>query len=220
MPQDLNRIFKTLQKNIKAEFYPYTSIKHTIRKKNGIILIRVSDTFVDAPEKVLLCLGRILLAKLHKTPVMQKDRRIYNQYVTSEPLQKKASRMINRKRHTKIIKGRYKDLEKSFERVNNQYFNGSMEKPVLTWSVKRSKRTFGRYDVERDIVYISQVLDSPEIPEEFLDFIMYHELLHKKYGITIRKGKRRMHTPEFKREEKKFRNYEKMKLLMEKIART
>jgi hypothetical protein len=63
------------------------------------------------------------------------------------------------------------------------------------------------------------MLDSPEIPEELLDFIMYHELLHKIHGIKTEKNRRRIHTREFKKDEKKFRNYEKMKDLMVNLAK-
>lgn len=221
MPPDLNKIFRVLGHNIRAEFYPYAAVKHTVRKRDGVIYMRISDTFVDAPEEVLLSLGKILLAKLNKRRINQKDRFIYNRYISSEFLQEKASKIISkRKRKVKIIKGYYRDLNQSFERVNKEYFNGRMEKPVLTWSSRRAKCTLGRYDPERDIVSISRVLDSRKVPEELLDFIMYHELLHKKHGVKLKGNRRRVHTAEFKKDEKKFRNYEKMKELMEKVART
>ncbi len=221
MPRDLNSIFRKLQKNIEAEFYPYANIKHSIRKRNGRIYIRVSDVFTDAPEEVLLSLGKMLLAKLNKERISQRDRFIYNQYINNESLQEKASKMLSkRKRKVKILKGYYRSLDESFERVNREYFNGSMQKPVLTWSSRRAKRTLGRYDPERDIVSISRVLDSRKIPEALLDFIVYHELLHKKHGVKLKGNRRRVHTPEFRKDEKKFRDYQKMKELMEKVAKT
>lgn len=220
MPKDLNPIFKKLQKNIEAEFYPYAGIKHSIRKRNNRIYIRVSDVFFDAPDEVLLSLGKILLAKLNKKRINQKDRLMYNQYISNKSLQEKASKIVSkRKRKVKIIKGFYRDLDKSFERVNKEYFKGCMEKPVLTWSSRRAKRTLGRYDPERDVVSITRMLDSPTVPEELLDFIMYHELLHKKHGVKVKGSRRRIHTPEFRKDEKRFRNYQKMKKLMENVAR-
>jgi predicted metal-dependent hydrolase len=219
MSQALTKILKALQNNIKAEFYPYAGIKHSIRKKNGLVYMRISDTFSDAPREVLLSTGRILLAKLNKKKVNKKDRKIYSQYVESEQLQEKVSRIIlKRRRKIKIIKGIYRNLDESFKRVNKTYFRDSMKKPQLTWSLKRAKRTLGRYDAERDIVSISRILDSPQIPEELLDFIMYHELLHKKHGITKEGNRRRIHTPQFKADEKKFHNYQKIKTLMKTLA--
>ena len=183
--------------------------------------MRISDVFVDAPTEVLLSLGRILLAKLDKTRVRQKDRSLYRKYVARNEVQRKAFKIrSNRRRKTKIIKGAFKDLKESFERVNEAYFDDTLKRPVLTWSGRKAKRTLGRYDPEKDVVTISTLLDSPEIPDELLDFIMYHELLHKKHGITEKGGRRRIHTPQFKRDEKKFRTFREMKALMEKLARS
>lgn len=221
MPPDLNRIFRKLGPKVQAEFYPYAVVKHSIRRRGGVIYIRVSDTFVHAPEEVLLSLGRILLAKLKRKRVDHTDRRVYTNYVQSEELQHIAEKvLVNRRRKVRIVRG-MRDLGKSFERVNARYFGGKMGKPLLTWSTKRARRTLGKYDVERDIVSISPILDSQKIPEEFLDFIMYHELLHKKHGIKQgdNGGRRRIHTAAFKRDERKFEDYEKMKNLMEKVAR-
>jgi len=39
---------------------------------------------------------------------------------------------------------------------------------------------------------------------ELLDFVMYHEMLHKKHKFSISGVKSRYHTKEFKEDEKKF----------------
>lgn len=219
MSQDLNHIFKGLGRNVQGEFYPYANVKHSIRKRDGLIYIRVSDTFRDAPEEVLVSLGRMLMAKLNRKKVDERDRGLYLRYVSSGELQEKASKILaERKRRVRIVRGHYRDLNKSFERVNEEYFRSCVKKPVLTWSMRRAKRTLGKYDVERDIVFISRVLDSLKVPEALLDFIMYHELLHKKHGIG-QGERRRIHTAAFRRDEKKFRDYEKMKELMERVAK-
>lgn len=222
MTRDLEKILNSLQarESIRIEFYPYAGIKHSIRKREGKILIRISDAFSDAPQDVLLALGRILLAKLNKNPVSKKDRAVYSRYVASEELQDKAAALLSgRRRVLHIVKGNHRSLEESYQRVNTTYFGGLMEKPTLTWGRKKARRTLGRYDPQRDVVYVSPVLDSREVPEEFLDFIMYHELLHKKHGIQERGGRLWAHTPQFRRDEKRFHNYEQMKKIMGDIAK-
>lgn len=222
MTRDLEKIFRPLQakENIKVEFYPYAGIKHSIRKRKGKILIRISDTFYDAPQDVLLALGRILLAKLKRNPVSKKDRAVYSRYVAGEELQEKAATLLSgRRRSVPIVEGNHRSLTDSFQRVNATYFGGSMKKPTVTWGRAQARRTLGRYDPQRDVVSISPVLDSREVPEEFLDFIMYHELLHKKHGLQERGGRLWAHTLEFKRDEKKFHDYDNMKKIMGGIAR-
>ncbi|MBU7042490.1 MAG: M48 family peptidase [Theionarchaea archaeon] len=215
----LQTLYASLGEDIDAEFYPYTSLKHTIRKRHGKIFVRISDLLVDAPPDVLLAIGRILLAKLNKKRVSKKDRQVYEKYCNSDELQHKVSQILPRRRRpVPIISGKHHNLHDSFRRVNTTYFNSIMEKPLLTWSSRKAKRTLGKYDPQRDAVIISRMLDSPVIPEAFLDFIMYHELLHKKHGIVCNGARHKIHTRAFKKDEQKFAEYEKMKAFLHTIS--
>ena len=89
--------------------------------------------------------------------------------------------------------GMYRDLAASFERVNREYFGSALARPRLTWSRTFTGRKFGHYDPIRDTVMISATLDREDLPEYALDFVVYHELLHKQLGINWRQG--RMHAP-------------------------
>ncbi len=54
---------------------------------------------------------------------------------------------------------------------------------------------------------ISRTLDYADVPAFVIDFVMYHELLHKKLGVAWRNGRRAVHTPAFRREENRFEQY-------------
>jgi hypothetical protein len=103
--------------------------------------------------------------------------------------------------------GVYHDLGASFDRVNGGYFGGDSARPRLTWSRTFTGRKFGHYDPIRDTVMISSTLDCADIPEYVLDFVVFHELLHKKLGVDWRNGRQAVHTPEFKVEERRFEQY-------------
>ncbi|MCK4275716.1 MAG: hypothetical protein KAX78_04330, partial [Phycisphaerae bacterium] len=79
--------------------------------------------------------------------------------------------------------GLYHDLAASFGRVNAAYFSGSLSSPRLTWSRTFTSRKFGHYDRMRDTVMVSSTLDQENVPQCTVDFIVYHELLHKKLGV-------------------------------------
>jgi hypothetical protein len=51
-----------------------------------------------------------------------------------------------------------------------------------------------------------------------VDFIVYHELLHKKLGIRWQNDRKGVHTPEFLREEKKFSHYAQASEVLKKLA--
>jgi hypothetical protein len=101
-------------------------------------------------------------------------------------------------------RGRAHDLAESFDRVNARYFAGAMARPRLTWSRSMTRRKFGHYDHVRDWVMVSSTLDQPTVPAFVVDYLMYHELLHKKHGIRWVNGRGYAHTRAFYTDEAKF----------------
>lgn len=103
--------------------------------------------------------------------------------------------------------GQVHDLAASFDRVNRRYFNGKMERPRMHWNRALTVGKMGHYHHARDTVMLSLTLDQPEVPPFVVDYVMYHELLHKKHGVRRINGRRYAHTPEFRAEERRFEQY-------------
>ena len=116
--------------------------------------------------------------------------------------------------------GIYHDLAACFDRVNAAYFGGGLPSPRLTWSRTFTTRKFGHYDLTRDTVMVSSTLDRENVPQYAVDFIVYHELLHKKLGVRWNNGRMAAHTPQFLRAEKQFRQYDRAKAVLQKLAGT
>jgi hypothetical protein len=104
-------------------------------------------------------------------------------------------------------RGDHYDLDELFESVNREYFGGEMEKPRLVWNRAPTERKFGHYERARDRIVISRTLDAPNVPRFAVEFVLYHELLHKYHGVRWVNGKRMIHTSEFRRDEKRFDRY-------------
>lgn len=100
------------------------------------------------------------------------------------------------------------NLDQSFDRVNALYFRGSMPKPNVVWNRTLTGRKFGHYQPGTDTVMLSVSLDDPSVPACVVDFVMYHELLHKKHGITVVNGRRLLHSPGFRADERRFDDYD------------
>ena len=94
-------------------------------------------------------------------------------------------------------------LEKSFDRVNERYFYNLLEKTNLKWGYP-SLSKLGSYEYGTDTIMISKVLENTD--KEILDYIMYHEMLHKKHKFTRKNNRNYHHTPEFRKKEKEFEN--------------
>lgn len=112
-----------------------------------------------------------------------------------------------------ISKGKVYDLKEVFSRINKIYFNNSMDLHI-SWFRKPNYRTFtsmtlGTYDRHQKLVRVNQLLDDDFFPSFFIDYIMYHEMLHEVCLPHIDKaGRRWVHTPLFRKREKEFLHYE------------
>jgi hypothetical protein len=86
----------------------------------------------------------------------------------------------------------------------------------ITWSGSREiygrRRTsirFGSFNSKTRLIRIHPLLDSPDVPDFFVEFIVYHELLHAVFPPACQPGRRRsIHTGQFKHRERLFARYD------------
>jgi hypothetical protein len=104
--------------------------------------------------------------------------------------------------------GRHVRLEELFDHVNCVHFDGSMSRPRLEWTRSRSSRKLGHYADGTDTVAFNRMLDHPKVPRVLLEFVMYHELLHRKLGTRVVNGRHMAHTRTFRQLERRFPGYE------------
>lgn len=105
-------------------------------------------------------------------------------------------------------------LEESFNNINEKYFIGLIERPNLIWH--NSIRRLGSYEYGTDTISISRILEGDE---EVLDYVMYHEILHKKHKFHSKNGRTHHHTKEFKEMEEKFENSGEMEEKIKNLVR-
>jgi hypothetical protein len=109
--------------------------------------------------------------------------------------------------------GRHFDLRKIFDRLNRRYFRGRVRDYEVRWGRRRKGRPreyfiFGTIQEEDRVIRINPALDQEFVPLWFLQYILYHEMLHSIVpDEQLRGGRRRVHTEEFNRREKEFHGY-------------
>jgi hypothetical protein len=218
--------FRQLEQNrpapeVEVKFYPYAGVHHTIRLRSGRVYVRISDVFKNAPMDVHRALAFILVAKLLSKRTPDVHERIYRDYAYS-PQVLRASDIARRRRGRKIItsaRGRVYDLEKMFARLNRRYFNGELEKPSLTWSQRRTRRILGHHDAVHDTIVVSKTLDARDVPEWFVEYILYHEMLHIKHPARLINGRRYYHTNAFRADEQRFPYFDEAQAWLDRVAR-
>jgi len=159
---------------IEVRFYPYAGLNHTIRIRSEVVYVRISDIFKDAPLTVHRALAFILVAKLLNKRAADIHQRVYHDYAYDPKILRSAD-IARRRRGRKMIssaRGANYDLDRIFRRLNLQYFDSQLEKPTLTWSQRRTQRILGHHDSVHETITISKTLDSKEVPDWFVDFIV------------------------------------------------
>lgn len=206
---------------VDARFYPYAGLNHTIRLRSARVYVRLSDIFREASGEVQRALAFILVAKLLRRRAPQEHERIYRAYACSPEILR-ASDLARRQRGRKMISsatGRHYDLERIFRRLNRRYFDNKLPQPTLTWSQRRTRTILGHHDGVYDTIVISKTLDAQDVPEWFVEYIVFHEMLHIKHPARLIKGRRYYHTKAFRAEEQRFPHYEEAQEWLDGIAR-
>lgn len=176
--------------------------------------LTLSEGFINASDETLEALVKAaLFGKCQQTTRLIRD------YAASEEC---SSVLIQLDLITEVIvenaRGKCYNLDELFDKVNHEYFASSLVKPRLIWSQIKTYRKFGHYKPVRDRVMIAVTLDDARISEFVVEFVLYHELLHKFHGATWVNGRRMVHTPEFRRDERKFKLYKEADEWLKKLA--
>ncbi len=104
------------------------------------------------------------------------------------------------------VKEQEEYLKKRFEIINNKYFFGLMSEANIKWG-REATTKLGHYEYATDTIVISSIFKEAKIKkevEELLDFVIYHEMLHKKHKYNHKKERSRHHTRAFREDEKKW----------------
>ena len=188
---------------LKIEFY---NTRHLYRQKShpGGATLTINEAFLGASSRIL----EMILKSVRSGDPNRYRQEIYQYAHSAEFSQISQALVPSVQQSNPQTRGRCFNLEDIFERVNNSYFESRILKPRLTWNETLTRRKLGHYDPHTDTVMVSISLDTSQTPEYVLDFVIYHELLHKQYGVKNVNGRRYAHTPAFRKAESKFKQYQ------------
>ncbi len=203
----------------RIEFYAFTNVNSTIRLRQGVMHVRVSDLLEGAPETIIKAIAHILLAKIYRKPIQPLQAVRYRRYVSSHDMTAKAHlvRQVRGRKRIESARGQAYDLDEVFEELNRQFFHGLLARPQMTWSRAHARNSLGHYDPAHNAIVVSRVFDQPRVPRYAIDYIVYHEMLHLKYPAKLRGSRRCVHGPEFQAEEKMFPHLEEAKAFLKTV---
>ncbi|HLT29305.1 MAG TPA: hypothetical protein VK013_04645 [Myxococcaceae bacterium] len=112
-------------------------------------------------------------------------------------------------------RGRFHDLEAILRHLNRRYFPGREIEVAITFGpaprVTRPRKSIklGSYSAGSRIIRIHPALDQRQVPRYFVEWIVFHEMLHHVYRVRRgADGRRIIHPPEFLEHERRFHAFE------------
>ena len=205
----------------RVEFYPYSSLVLTIRRREEVVFVRFSDLLRRAPLVVLEGAAALLLARIYRRKAPAALVRPYLDYARSNRTRSRMNRM-RRHRVRRVVtspRGNHFDLEKLFAELNAKYFAGQLQRPHIGWSTRSWRRQFGCYDPGPNQILLNRRMDRPSVPQCAVEYVLFHEMLHVKHP-TRRSGCTLVsHSREFREEEKRFPEFARARRILDRLAR-
>lgn len=177
----------------------------SLRKRPGVTELRLHHMFLAASEDTVRALGSYL---------MRSDRgahAVLGRFIEAHRARIKAkiSRPVAISTH-----GVHHDLSAIYDDVNARYFGGQVDARI-TWGREpgkargRRRRSIklGSYCSRERLIRVHPSLDAAFVPSFFVEYIVYHEMLHHVLPPTVRGGRRQLHDRRFKERERAFPRY-------------
>lgn len=178
----------------------------TARVRDALRL-RLHRMFVEADGAIVEALGRY---------VKSGDRRASRKL--GEFIESRRDRFVPpRARPLLRAEGRHYDLAMIFALVEELHFPGELAGVGITWGRhgapgpgRRRKRTIrlGTYTHDERLIRVHPVLDQAWVPRFFVEYIVFHEMLHHVEPAREEEARTVFHTPEFRRRERAYPDYE------------
>ena len=205
---------RSLEQELRAKVGPGLILKLTnnvstmisSRRKGRALYVRVHQMFTTAPKEVIDALAAFVGAN-KPSPEQEK---LLDCWIESQ------RSIIRQQRENEAVQpiGEFHDLSLYFARLNKVYFDDRI-KARITWTLAAQKRKrtsiqMGSYSDELKLIRIHPALDQSWVPRYFVEFVIYHEMLHQAFPPSLgAPNGATVHTPKFREEERKFKHFEK-----------
>ncbi len=206
--------------HFEVTFYPYANLVHTIRLREDVAHARISDLLRGTPREVLEAAAAILLARLYRRRPPRELVETYRKFSMARTTRRRIWR-TRRKRVPRVQtgpRGKHHDLRKIFGKLMRRYFRGRLARPRLGWSPRAWHTQLGSFDPALDQIVINTRLDSKDVPEFVVEYVLFHEMLHVKHPLRAASCGLQAHSAQFREEERRFASYERARRFLARLT--
>lgn len=207
------RLKARLGAQVSVAIHDNTHTMVTFQKKrtvgSSVWRLRLHHMFLAAPDSVLVALARYV-----RDGDLDASAELDRYIDRNKAFIRKVSPAQLRKRLRIEPVGRHHDLGAIFEGLNRRYFDNRIS-ATITYGPAPKRRAprksikMGSYSADSKVIRIHPALDQPVVPRYFVEWIVFHEMLHHVYRVRKGEGGRRcVHPPELKAHERRFHAFE------------
>jgi len=202
-----------------VEFYPYANLMHTIRVKEDVAHVRLSDVLLNAPLVVFEAAAAILLSRIYRRRAPRELLAAYRSYTSAPATRRRIARLRSARgrRVQSGPRGAIYDLAPMFTQLNRRYFAGRLHRPCLGWSSRTWRSQYGCFDPALDQIVMNRWLDRGAVPRYAVEFVLFHEMLHVKHPLRAARCGIEAHSLEFRQEEKRYAHYQQARKFLDKL---
>jgi hypothetical protein len=176
----------------------------SFRRAPAALRLRLHHMFLDAPEPVVRAVAD------YAGRGQRRAGRVLDDFIRREQPRIRQERDATDESFTP--EGRYFHLEEIRDRLNERFFQGGV-RATIGWGRapgRRRRRSIrlGVYDHQTREIRIHPALDHPEVPRFFVEFIVFHEMLHQLFPSSNGPGRRVHHPRGFRDRERAYPLYE------------
>lgn len=198
-----------MRARVHVELHDNTHTMLTYVRHRGAWQMRLHHMFVAAPDEILAALSAFV-----KTGDPQASATLDAFIERNKIFIRRVPPSELRRRLRIMTEGEHHDLKEIFEDLNRRYFRNRIN-ATITYGpaprVRGPRRSIkmGSYSADSKVIRIHPALDQPRVPRYFVEWIVFHEMLHHIYKAKRRPdGRRCVHTPEFLAHERRFYAFE------------
>lgn len=177
------------RKTLRVRVFPYRGLIGKLTVDRSSIRLCLHPAVLDAPRDVFSALVHVLAARLGRHAPHPRELGLVQAFahgLSGLPLPR--SRPVG----GRPPRGEHHDLTEIFDAVNTAWFDGQVE-VELEWMARRAFRKLAEYRADHRLIRVSPLLDHPDVPRRYLEFLLYHEMLHAFLGHRDLRSGRRVH---------------------------
>ncbi len=197
------RLSANLRLPVRLSVTDNRSTMVSFRRSTHVLQLRLHHMFLDAPEVVVRAVADYAGRGNRVAGGVLDD------YIRGQQPR------IRQERHAAEADldplGRYFDLRQLFTQLNHTYFQDGIQARIgwgrMPPRRRRKSIRLGVYDHQTREIRIHPALDRVEVPTFFVEFIVFHEMLHQLFPSSNGTGRRVHHPRAFREREKAFPLY-------------